>query len=170
MVRKTVWVGILASAMMMMTIGVASAAPTVTSLSSWESIVVDGTIVGGNRTMVVTNTSGAELAEHAIDLGAPPCECAIVEVSGGQSVSDNRWAVPSLAVGETAVLTLRYGSTPLRAAVVPQRPPSQPDFALWLVLATALTGATAVVIAISRPALPYANLRPWSGRAQPLPR
>lgn len=170
MVRKTVWVGILASAMMIMAVGVASAAPTVTSLSSWESVVVDGNIVGGSRTMVVTNTSGAELAEHAIDLGAAPCDCAIVEVSDGQSVSGNTWAVPSLAVGETAVLTLRYASTPLRAAVVPQPPPSQTGSALWLVLAAGLTVATSVLIAKSTPAIPYERLTPRSWRAQPSPR
>ena len=139
MVRKTVWVGILASAMMVWMVGTATAAPTTTSLSSWESTVVDGQIVGGERTVVVTNTTGQHLSSHTMDLGPAPCDCAIVEASVDHVITDNAWVVPELDVGETASLTLRYGTpdTTQAAASTGTRISPLAVFAAALLAATA---------------------------------
>lgn len=97
-------------------VGAAIAAPTTTTLSSWESTVVEGQIVGGDRTVVVTNTTGERLPSHAIDLGPAPCDCVIAEASSNQTVTDNTWSVPELQVGETASLTLRYDRPEIRVS------------------------------------------------------
>jgi hypothetical protein len=115
MVRKTVWVGIFASAMMMVVVGAASAAPPAMSLSSWESTVVDGAIVGGTRTVVITNITEDSLIDQSIDLETAPCDCEIADVSLGQTISHNTWLVPDLAPGESATVTLRYEAPTLRA-------------------------------------------------------
>lgn len=99
---------------MVVTVGAASAAPSVMALSSWESTVVDGQIVGGNRTIVVTNVTEDPVEAHMMDLGEAPCECGIASVSPGQKVDANAWSVPSLAAGETASVTLEYSSPSLR--------------------------------------------------------
>jgi hypothetical protein len=115
MVRKTVWVGIFASAMMMVVVGAASAAPPAMSLSSWESTVVDGTIVGGTRTVSVTNITDESLIGQNINLETVPCDCEIAEVSPGQTISGNIWLVPDLGPGDSATVTLRYEAPKLRA-------------------------------------------------------
>jgi hypothetical protein len=100
--------------MMVVTVGAASAAPSVMSLSSWESTVIDSHIVGGDRTVVVTNITDAPLTGHAVDLGEVPCDCDIAGVSSGQTITANTWIVPDLAPGDSATLTLRYESPTLR--------------------------------------------------------
>lgn len=114
MVRKTLWVGIFATAMMVVAVGAASAAPSAMSLSSWESTVSDGRIVGGDRSLVVTNITDAPLIDHMVDLGEAPCSCEVIGVSSGQTITDNTWMVPELGPGETATVNLRYESSTLR--------------------------------------------------------
>ncbi len=145
MVRKTLWVGIFASALMVVTVGAASAAPPVISLSSWESTVVDGQIVGGTRTIVITNITDSAMDAYAMDLGEAPCECGIASVSSGQHVSANTWSVPRLDVGETATVTLDYSSPSLRVPAVGSNSFSGP-----IVLITAMMVAVAGAGAAAR--------------------
>jgi hypothetical protein len=114
MVRKTFGVGILVAAMMVVAVGAASAAPQAMALSSWESTVIDGNIVGGHRTVVVTNVTDAPLIGHTIDLGEAPCDCEIAAASSGQTITANTWHVSELAPGDSATLTLQYETPTLR--------------------------------------------------------
>ncbi len=117
MVRKTLLTGILAVAMVVVMAGTASAAPTVTTLSSWESIVVDGQIVGGHRTITVTNILDTPTSDQTIGLTEVPCECDVVGTSIGATIENGSWLVPHLEPGETATLMLVYGETAERAPI-----------------------------------------------------
>lgn len=143
MVRKTLWVGIFAIAMMVVAVGAASAAPPAMSLSSWESTVIDGAIVGGHRTVVVTNITDAPLIGHGIDLGDAPCGCELAAVSSGQTITANTWMVPELAPGDSATVTLRYESAMVRAPAASSNSFFGP-VAIITAMLLAYLGATAV--------------------------
>ena len=62
-------VGIIASTMTIGLAGAALAAPPAKTLSSFEPAATDGVIVGGVRTITVTNVLNAPIEAHTVDLG-----------------------------------------------------------------------------------------------------
>ncbi len=80
-------------------------------LSSWQSEIVDGTIVGGTQSVTIVNPSASPINDIVFRVGAPPCDCTLTSasVSGGAVVGDV-WTVGELAGGATATLDLVYES------------------------------------------------------------
>ncbi|MDA2979548.1 MAG: hypothetical protein O3B42_07305 [Actinomycetota bacterium] len=110
MVRKALVVGIIAATMIIGLAGAALAAPPAMTLSSFEPTAVDGVIVGGVRTITVTNLLNEPLDAHTVDLGQAPCDCVVSGITGGTGdITDDLWSVGTLAPGETATVTFSYG-------------------------------------------------------------
>ncbi len=110
-------VGIIASTMTIGLAGAALAAPPAKTLSSFEPAATDGVIVGGVRTITVTNVLNAPIEAHTVDLGQAPCDCDVSGItSGSGEITDGLWSVGTLAPGETATVTFSYGPQTTNAA------------------------------------------------------
>ena len=80
------------------------------TLSSFEPTVADGVVVGGVRTITVTNVLNEPLEAHSVDLGPAPCDCVVSGITAGTGeVTGGLWSVETLAPGETATVTFFYG-------------------------------------------------------------
>ncbi len=109
MVRKSLLVCAAVAALLVANVGAAAAAPPTAALSSWESTVEDGTIIGGNRTLSVTNITDETLVGTAVELNTVPCDCVVESFSGPGEITGNLWLVPDLEPGATAEVTMVYG-------------------------------------------------------------
>lgn len=80
-------------------------------LSSWQSEIVDGTIVGGTQSVTIVNLSTSPIDDIVLRVGTPPCECTLTSASvSGGAVDGDVWTVGELAAGATATLDLVYES------------------------------------------------------------
>jgi hypothetical protein len=78
-------------------------------LSSWQSEVVEGSIVGGVQTVTIVNTAGVSAQSVSFTLSAPPCHCSVVAVvATNGNVESGTWTIHDLSAGETATLELSY--------------------------------------------------------------
>jgi hypothetical protein len=115
MVRKLSIVAIVALAALSVS-AVAFAAPATMNLSSWEPTVDNGAIVGGTRTVTLTNVTSETINDVAYELGPAPCDCSVTSTTPSYgSVSGDAWTVDTLGPGETITLTLTYGEPPVVA-------------------------------------------------------
>jgi hypothetical protein len=137
MVRKAIWASITAMVLLVAGAGAAAAAPPTAAASSWQSTVVDGEIVGGTRTISVTNGTDEILSGQAIDLTTVPCDCVVVERPAIGRISGNNWVAPPLDPGQTVEITFTYAP---RSSV--RTVGTTFDFDSWL-----LTVAMALVLA-----------------------
>ena len=78
-------------------------------LSSWQSEILDGTIVGGTQTVTIVNPSASSVNGVSFKLGTPPCDCTLTSASATDgTVGGNAWTVGELAPGATVTLDLVY--------------------------------------------------------------
>ncbi len=109
-------------------------APSTFELSSFVAEVSGSVIVGGTRTVTVTNPND-DAVEASVALGEAPCDCVEDRVTASAGiVAGGRWDVGSLAPGESATLTLTYaiGSETASAIVLPlHADPGGTDLAWW---------------------------------------
>ena len=100
--------------------GVAFAAPTTMNLSSWEPTVENGTIVGGTRTVTLTNITSQTIDEVTFSLEPAPCDCSATTATPSDgNVADGTWTIDDLDPGETVTLTLSYVESPVVALAAP---------------------------------------------------
>ena len=87
-------------------------------LSSWTPVTEGAVIVGGTRTVTVTNYLTEPVDGIVFDLGEAPCACSIASATASQgSASGSAWSIGQLDAGEKAELTITY--TRIEAATVP---------------------------------------------------
>ena len=87
----------------------ASPPEDIVMLSSWTPEIEDGHIVGGSQSVTVANVGAAPTLGFSYSLDPAPCACSITEVIVGEGwLSGRDWAIPSLAPGESASITLEY--------------------------------------------------------------
>ncbi len=78
-------------------------------LSSWQSEILDGAIVGGTQSVTIVNLSTSSVNDVTFRLGTPLCECTLTSVSTtGGAVEGSVWIVGELAPGATVTLDLVY--------------------------------------------------------------
>ncbi len=80
-------------------------------LSSWQSEILDGAIVGGTQSVTIVNPSASSVNDVTFRLGTPPCECELTSTSvTAGTVEGGVWIIGELAPGATVTLDLVYGS------------------------------------------------------------
>jgi len=78
-------------------------------LSSWQSEILDGDIVGGTQSVTIVNPTTSSINGVTFRLGTPPCECTLTGASAvGGTLEDNVWTIDQLAPGATVTLDLVY--------------------------------------------------------------
>jgi len=78
-------------------------------LSSWQSEILDGTIVGGTQSVTIVNPTTASINDVTFRLGTPPCECTLTSAfATGGTLEGNVWIIGELAPGATVTLDLVY--------------------------------------------------------------
>lgn len=88
-----------------------SASPQTMQLSSWQSEILDGTIVGGTQSVTIVNPTASSVKNVTFRLGTPPCGCTLTSASTtGGAVEGGVWVVGELAPGTTVTLDLVYES------------------------------------------------------------
>jgi hypothetical protein len=137
-------------------------APSTFELSSFVAEVSGSVIVGGTRTVTVTNPND-DAVEASVALGEAPCDCVEDRVTASAGiVAGGRWDVGSLAPGESATLILTYaiGSKTSSAMVLPlHAEPGGTNPAWW--------PTVSVLIAAIATAAPMAYARSVGGAFRP---
>ncbi len=88
-----------------------SASDQTMQLSSWQSEVLDGTIVGGTQSVTIVNPTTSSVNDVTFRLGTPPCECTLTSTSVTTgAVEGGVWLVDELAPGAAVTLDLVYES------------------------------------------------------------
>jgi len=78
-------------------------------LSSWQSEILDGTIVGGTQSVTIVNPTTSSINEVMFRLGTPPCECTLTSASAtGGTLEFSVWTIDELAPEATVTLDLVY--------------------------------------------------------------
>ncbi len=86
-----------------------SASPHMMQLSSWQSEILDGAIVGGTQSVTIVNPTASSLKNVTFGLGTPPCECTLTSAALTAGTLDGSvWIIGELAPGATATLDLVY--------------------------------------------------------------
>lgn len=105
-------------------------------LSSWTPTTQGMDIVGGTRTVTVTNYLAEPVDGIVFDLGEAPCTCSVASASASHgSASGSDWSIGRLDAGERAELTITYAT--VEAAGGPlgtQRPPGAATLTLVAIL------------------------------------
>lgn len=105
-------------------------------LSSWTPVTEGTEIVGGTRTVTVTNYLTEPVDGIVFDLGEAPCTCSMASATASQgSASASGWSIGRLDAGEKAELTITY--TRIEAAAVPAGAQSQQGAAHLTLVAVA---------------------------------
>jgi len=85
------------------------AAAQAMQLSSWQSEVLDGNIVGGTQSVTIVNPTTTSIKNVTFRLGTPPCECALTSASAtGGTLEGSVWTIDELAPDTTVTLDLVY--------------------------------------------------------------
>lgn len=148
MVRKSYWVVVAVVAMTVAWTGVAAAAPPATASSSWVADVADGEIVGGQRSIVVSNPTNETIADHVINITSVPCNCVVVDKTGAGVIRGDYWLVPDIEPGASAEVDLVYGPAETTSVVA-----ASASVEIWLLVV--ITGlVTAGVVARRMPGTP----------------
>ena len=139
MIRSTLFAcAVLAG--MLVTSGVALAAPPAMTLSSWETTSADGVITGGTRTVTVTNVLDEPIDGLVVPLDPTPCDCDIVSASADAGTIDGfSWNVGTLEPGETKTLTLGYELTSSSTAAAWLPPPIAIGMLIVMIIGLATT-------------------------------
>lgn len=78
-------------------------------LSSWQSEILDGSIVGGTQSVTIVNPTTSSINDVTFRLGTPPCECTLTSASAtGGTLEGRVWTIDELAPGATVALDLVY--------------------------------------------------------------
>ncbi len=88
-----------------------TASPQTMQLSSWQSEILNGTIVGGTQSVTIVNPTTSSVNDITFRLGTPPCKCTLTGASTtGGTVEGGVWIIGQLAPGATVTLDLVYES------------------------------------------------------------
>ncbi len=88
-----------------------SVSPQTMQLSSWQSEILDGAIVGGAQSVTIVNPTTSSVNDVTFRLGTPPCECTLTSASTTDgTVEGGVWIVGELTPGATVTLDLVYES------------------------------------------------------------
>jgi len=142
-------------AAMVMTVvwtGAAAAAPPTMATSSWEAAVVDGEIVGGDRSIVVFNPTDRTLSDHVIDITGVPCDCVVLDKTGPGDIRGDHWLLPDIEPGASVEIELVYGP-PTTTSVVA----ASTDIEVWMFILVAVLATMGIV---GRRATDAAGLQP----------
>jgi hypothetical protein len=78
-------------------------------LSSWQSEVVEGSIVGGVQTVTIVSTAVSSAQSVAFLVETPPCKCNLATVAASDGIFElDLWTIDELQPGESATLELTY--------------------------------------------------------------
>jgi hypothetical protein len=112
-------------------------------LSSWTPISEGSEIVGGTRTVTVTNFTEEPVDGIVFDLGTNPCDCSMASATATQgSASGSDWSIGRLEPGETVTLTVSYVRS--ERASAPRGQTRPPDGAA--LIAAAVFGSLGIVV------------------------
>lgn len=108
MLQRSILMLTLVTAMLVISVP-AFAAPATMQLSSWTPDVSDGGIVGGTRTVTVTNVTDTPVAVSSVSIDPAPCDCAIMSYVASQgTLAGFIWTIDRLEPGAAAELTIQY--------------------------------------------------------------
>lgn len=112
-------------------------------LSSWIPISEGSQIVGGTRTVTVTNYTEEPVEDVVFDLGTTPCDCSMASAMATQgSASGSDWSIGRLEPGETVTLTISYVRS--ERASAPRGPSRSPDAAA--LIGAAVFGSLGILV------------------------
>ena len=124
-----------------------AAPPSTLEMSSFVSEVAGHDVVGGVRTVTVTNPND-DMVAASVSLGPAPCDCVVDSAAPSRGTHDgDTWDVGELGPGESATLTLRYVATSHVAGGVPDTGLAGP--VPWLLVLAGTGVASATVWGIS---------------------
>ena len=87
----------------------AQASAQTMQLSSWQSEILDGTIVGGTQSVTIVNPTTTSIKNVTFRLGTPPCDCTLTSASAtGGTLEGSVWTIDELAPDTTVTLDLVY--------------------------------------------------------------
>lgn len=144
MVRKAIWAGIAVLVLQVASAGAAAAAPPATAASSWQSVVENGEIVGGSRTVSITNWTDEVLSGQAIELATVPCDCVVIDEPATGEISGGHWIAPPIEPGQTLEVTFAYAPTDSVQAIGTTLDFNGGILLLALLLGAVIAGATRI--------------------------